>query len=94
MRSSSPARTPKLRLAAEQSSIGECWDPPKKDTLCPRAKEKLQQDGRRATIAFKNQTSYPPEKLGKVQQNLVYTGTRERNSDPQQETEPDLPVSV
>ena len=52
MRSSS-ARTPKLRLPAEQSLIGECCNPPKKDTLRPKAKEKLQQDGRRGTIAFK-----------------------------------------
>ena len=28
--SSSPVRTPKLKLAAEQSSRGECWNPPKK----------------------------------------------------------------
>ena len=43
---------------------------------------------------IQNQTSYPPEKLGKHKQKLVYTGTGERSSDPQQETEPDLPVSV
>ena len=30
MRSSSPARTPKLQLAAEQPLTGECWIPPKK----------------------------------------------------------------
>ena len=40
---SSPARTLKLQLAAEQPSTGECWIPQKKDTLCPRAK-KSQQD--------------------------------------------------
>ena len=28
--SSSPVRTPKLQLAAEQPSIGECWIPPKR----------------------------------------------------------------
>ena len=44
--SSSPVRTPKLELAVEQPSIGECWIPPKKDTPCSRAKEKPQQDGR------------------------------------------------
>ena len=42
---SSPARTPKLQLTAEQPSTGECWILPKKDTPCPRAKEKPQQDG-------------------------------------------------
>ena len=30
MCSSSPARTPKLQLTAEQPSTGECWIPPKK----------------------------------------------------------------
>ena len=30
VRSSSPVRTPKLQLAAEQPSRGECWVPPKK----------------------------------------------------------------
>ena len=39
MCSSSPAITPKLQLADEQPSMGECWIPPKKDTPCPRAKE-------------------------------------------------------
>ena len=57
MRSSS-ARTPKLQLAAEQPSTGECWIPPKKipppkkkDTPHPKAK-KPQQDGRRGEIKF------------------------------------------
>ena len=30
MPSSSPARTPKLQVAAEQPSTGKCWIPPKK----------------------------------------------------------------
>ena len=30
MYSSSPARTPKLQLAAEQPLAGKCWIPPKK----------------------------------------------------------------
>ena len=50
---SSPARTPKLQLAAEQPSTGECWTPPKKDTPHPRAKEKPQQDSRRGEIALR-----------------------------------------
>ena len=50
--SSSPVRTPKLQLTAEQLSTGECWIPSKKDAPCPRAKEKPQQDGRRGKIAF------------------------------------------
>ena len=40
---SSPAKTPKLQLTAEQPLTGECWIPPKKDTPYPRAKEKPQQ---------------------------------------------------
>ena len=52
MRSSSPARTPKLKLA-EQLSPGECWIPPKKDTSHPRAKEKPQQEGKRGKITFR-----------------------------------------
>ena len=31
MSSSSPVRTPKLQLTGEQSSIGECWTPPRKN---------------------------------------------------------------
>ena len=39
--SSSPVRTPKLQLAAEQPSSGECWIPTKKrDSPHPKAKEK------------------------------------------------------
>ena len=53
MCSSSPVRTPKLQLAAEQLSTGECWIPPKKDNPHPRSKEKPQQDGRRGEIAFR-----------------------------------------
>ena len=40
-------RTPKLQLAAEQPSTGECWIPPIKDAPHPRAKKKPQQDSRR-----------------------------------------------
>ena len=40
MHSSSPVRTPKLQLAAEQPVKWECWSPPKKDTPCPTAKER------------------------------------------------------
>ena len=53
MHSSSPMRTPKLQLMAEQLSIGECWIPPKIDTPRPRAKEKPQKDSRRGEIAFR-----------------------------------------
>ena len=42
--SSSPVRTSKLQLTAEQPSTGECWIPSKKDISHPSAKEKPQQD--------------------------------------------------
>ena len=52
----SPVGTPKLQLVAEQPSTGEYWIPPKKDTPCPRAKDKPQQNGRRGAIAFKSKS--------------------------------------
>ena len=51
--SSSLVRTPKLQLIAEQSLTGECWVLPRKDTPCPRAKEKPEQGGRRGKIVFR-----------------------------------------
>ena len=56
MGSSSPVRTPKSQLVAQQPLTGECWIPPKKDTPCPRAKEKPQQDGRRGTMTFETKS--------------------------------------
>ena len=53
VRSSSPVRTPKLQLTAEQPSTRESQIPPKKDTPHSRAKEKPQQDSRREEIAFR-----------------------------------------
>ena len=35
MNPTSPARTPKSQLAAEQPSTGRCWNPPEKDTPHP-----------------------------------------------------------
>ena len=45
-------RTPKLQLATEQSSTGECWIPPKRYPMS-KAKEKPQQDSRRGEITFR-----------------------------------------
>ena len=53
MCSFSPVRTPKLQLAAEQPSVGECWIPPNKGNPHPRAQEKSQQYGRRGEITFR-----------------------------------------
>ena len=38
MSSSSPVRTPKLQLTAEQLSTGECWISPKKDNPTSKGK--------------------------------------------------------
>jgi len=46
------------------------FDPTKKDTPCPRAKEKPQKEGRRG------KTPYSPEMLGRLKQNLVHTRTQ------------------
>ena len=53
MCSSSPVRTPKLQLAAEQPLTGECWLPPKTDNPYPRAKKKPWKDGRRGKTVFR-----------------------------------------
>ena len=45
MNPTSPARTPKSQLAAEQPSTGRCWNPPEKDTPHLRAKENQQRNG-------------------------------------------------
>ena len=45
MHLSSSLRTPKLELAAEQPSTGECWISPKTDTQHKMTKEQLHQDG-------------------------------------------------
>ena len=69
---SSPVRTPKLQLPAEQPSTGECWIPTK-DTPRPRAKEKPQEDGRRGEIAFRIKTHTHTRR---AQTNLVHTTTQ------------------
>ena len=68
-------RTPKLQIAAEQPSTGECWIPPKTDTPCPRAKGKTQKDGRRGKITFRIKPSYPSEMHRGLKQNLVHKET-------------------
>ena len=63
MCSSSPARTPKLKLAVEQLLTKGCWNPPppknktkqnKTKTPCPRTNKKPQQDGRRGATTIKS----------------------------------------
>ena len=89
MHSSSPARTPKLQLAAEQPSTGESWIQPKKDTPRPRAKEKPLQDGRRDKIMFRIKPHTRQRCSEGSNKTLAVPGPRDPT-----ETEPDLPLSV
>ena len=59
----------------------------KKHTLCPRAKEKPQQDGRRGEIAFTIKPHTCHRCLEGSNKTLCATGQAT-------ETEPDLPLSV
>ena len=89
MCSSSPMRTPKLQLAAEQPSTGICCSPPKKYTPRPEAKKKPQQDGRRGEITFRIKT-YTLQRCSEgSNKTLCALGPRDPT-----ETEPDLPLSV
>ena len=83
--SSSPVRTPKFKLTAEQPSTGNVGSHPKKDTPHPRAKEKPQQDGRRGKITFRI-------KPHTRQRRLECSNTPCVHQDP--ETEPKLCLSV
>ena len=67
MCSSSPVRTPKLQLTAEQPLTGECWIPSKRDTPGLRAKEKPQQDGWRGNIEFRIKQHTPTRDARRAQ---------------------------
>ena len=85
--SPSPARTPKLHVAAEQPLTGECWIPLKKDTPHPRAKEKPSKDGRRGIITFR----IKPHTCQRCSEGSKKTLCAPRFPT---ETEPYLPLSV
>ena len=87
MHSSSSARTPKLQFTAEQPSKKKMLDPTKKDTPCPKAKEKPQQDGRRDKITFR----IKPHTHQRHSENSNKTLCTPGDST---ETEADLPLSV
>ena len=57
MRSSPPARTPKLQLEVEQPSTEVCWNPPKKDIPHPKTKKKPQRDGSSVQFSSVTQSS-------------------------------------
>ena len=84
--SSSPARTPKLQLTAEQPLAGECWILPKKEIPCPRAKRQPQKDGRRGKIMFRIKT-HTHQRHSESSNKMCAPG------DPTK-TEPGLPLSV
>ena len=85
--SSSPGRTPKLQLAAEQLLTAECWIPPKKDSPHPRAKEKPQQNCRRDKITFRIKPHTHQKHSEGSNKTLCTVGEPT-------ETEPDLTLSV
>ena len=61
---------------------GVCWIPPKKDTQCPRAKEKPQQDSRRGAIAFRIKSQTHQRCSEGANKTLCTPGPRERISYP------------
>ena len=85
MCSSSPVRTLKLQLAAEEPLTGECWNPPKN-----KMKKIRHDQGQRGshnkkiggTQSCLKSNSYLPGTLGGHKQNLVCIGLREGSSDP------------
>ena len=87
--SSSPGRSPKLQLGAEQPSTGECWIPPKKDIPRPRAKEKPKQDSKRGEISFRIKSHSRQWHLEGSKKTLCTAVLRNPT-----ETEPELCLSV
>ena len=87
MCSSFPVRTPKLQPTAGQPLIGECQIPTKKDTLCPRAKEKPPARWHVGQIVFRIKPHSHHRRSQGSNKNLCAPG------DPT-ENEPDLPLSV
>ena len=78
-----------MQLTAEPPLSRECWNPPKKkDTPQPRAKEKLQQDRRRGSTAFKSKRHAHQRHVEGTHQDPG----KEQRAPP--ETGPGMPVSV
>ena len=87
---SSPLGTPKLQLAVEQLSTGECWIPPKKKkkkkATHPRANEKPQENGMRVKLHLDSN----PKSTRGAQRAQTKCGAHQETI----KTEPDLPLSV
>ena len=90
MCSSSPGRTPKLQLSAEQPSTGECWIPPEKDIPHPRPRRSQGEDGRRGEIALCIRIK--PHTLQRYREDSNKTLCAPGPRGPP-ETEPDLPLN-
>ena len=87
MHLSSPERTPKLQLAAEEPSTSECWIPPKKISYIQRQK--------------KNPSNLVGEVKLHLESNFISTRDAQKAQtkpcayqETPTKTEPDLPLSV
>ena len=89
MRSSSPARIPKLQLATEQPLTGECRNPPKKRYPMTKGKGEAAKSSRRGAITFK----IKPHTRQRHREDTNKTCVHQDPGNPK-ETEPDLPLSV
>ena len=96
-------RTPKLQLATEQSSTGECWIPPKKIPQGQRRRPRKMVGGAQSHLesssmptrdAQRAQTNLVHTRTQQHKQKLVCTRTQEKGAVTPQETDPDLLWSV
>ena len=78
--SSSPARTPKLQLTAEQPSIGECWIPPKKIPYIQGQRRSLSKMIGRAKLHLES-NPIPARDAWRAHKNLVHTKTQRPHRD-------------
>ena len=88
MCSSSPARTPKCNLPLNHRCQKNVGTHQKKDTPQPRAKEKLQQDSRRGSTAFKSKRHAHQRHVEGTHQDPG------KGAESPPETGPGMPVSV
>ena len=79
--SSSPVRTPKLKLAAEQPSRGECWNPPKRYPMT-KGKGEATIRWKEGAITFKIKSPIHHRCSEGANRTLCTPGPRERSNDP------------
>ena len=80
MRFSSPVRTPKLQLTAEQLSTGECWIPPKKIVHIRGQRRVLSKMVGRVKLCLES-NHIPTRDAQRAQKNLVCTRTQRPHRD-------------